>query len=124
MLNLSQRLILGCVLLACLTAGLVAATHRALAAAGQTTLAYAFVAAALLIAVATVYFVEVPGSGEQENARWLDALDATGNPVKGHAKTAEAGIKTICNPSKGVGAHRVDSTVIVPTGRKSVSSDK
>lgn len=60
MLNLSQRLILGCVVLACLTAGLVAVTHRALAAAGQTTVAYAFVAAALLIEVATIYFVLSP----------------------------------------------------------------
>jgi signal transduction histidine kinase len=60
MLNLSQRLVLGCVLLACLTASLVAVTHRALAAAGQSTLAYAFVAAALLIEVGTVYFVLSP----------------------------------------------------------------
>ena len=37
MLNLTQRLILGCVLLGCLTVGLVAATHKALAAAGQLT---------------------------------------------------------------------------------------
>jgi len=59
MLNLSQRLILGCVLLACLTAGWSLHSSR-LAAAGQTTLAYAFVAAALLIAVATVYFVLSP----------------------------------------------------------------
>ena len=41
MLNLTQRLILGCVLLGCLTVGLVAATHKALAAAGQLHLAYA-----------------------------------------------------------------------------------
>ena len=34
MLNLSQRLILGCVLLAGLTVGLVAVTHRALAGGG------------------------------------------------------------------------------------------
>jgi NtrC-family two-component system sensor histidine kinase KinB len=60
MLNLSQRLILGCVVLACLTAGLVAVTHRALAAAGQSTLAYAFVAAALIVEVGTIYFVLSP----------------------------------------------------------------
>jgi signal transduction histidine kinase/HAMP domain-containing protein len=60
MLNLSQRLILGCVLLVCLTAAVVAATHRALAAAGQTTLAYAAIAAALVIAIGTVYFVLRP----------------------------------------------------------------
>jgi len=60
MLNLTQRLILGCVLLVCLTAGLVAATHHALAAAGQLNLGYAFLVAALLIAAATVYFVLSP----------------------------------------------------------------
>jgi two-component system, NtrC family, sensor histidine kinase KinB len=60
MLNLSQRLILGCVLLAGLTVGLVAATHRALEAAGQIRLAWAFVVAALLIELGTVYFVLRP----------------------------------------------------------------
>ncbi len=60
MLNLSQRLILGCVLLAGLMVGLVAVTHRALAAAGQSRLAWAFVVAALLIALGTVYFVLGP----------------------------------------------------------------
>ncbi len=60
MLNLSQRLILGCVLLAGLTVGLVAATHRALEAAGQSRLAWAFVVAALLIELGTVYFVLRP----------------------------------------------------------------
>jgi len=60
MLNLSQRLILGCALLACLTIGLVAITHHALAAAGQTTLAYAFVVAALLLELGTIYFVLAP----------------------------------------------------------------
>ncbi|MGP8272010.1 MAG: sensor histidine kinase [Terracidiphilus sp.] len=60
MLNLSQRLILGCVLLAGLTVGLVAVTHRALEAAGQSLLAWAFVGAALLIELGTVYFVLRP----------------------------------------------------------------
>jgi two-component system, NtrC family, sensor histidine kinase KinB len=60
MLNLSQRLILGCVLLAGLTVGLVAATHRALEAAGQSRLAWAFVGAALLIELGTVYLVLRP----------------------------------------------------------------
>jgi len=60
MLNLTQRLILGCVLLACLTAGLVIATHSALAAAGQSRLAYLFVAAAVLVELGTVYFVLRP----------------------------------------------------------------
>jgi signal transduction histidine kinase len=60
MLNLSQRLILGCVLLAGLTVGLVVATHRALQASGQIGLAWGFVAAALLIGLGTVYFVLRP----------------------------------------------------------------
>jgi signal transduction histidine kinase len=60
MLNLSQRLIFGCVLLACLTVGLVVVTHNTLAAAGQSRTAYFFVAAALLVAMATIYFVLRP----------------------------------------------------------------
>jgi signal transduction histidine kinase len=60
MLNLSQRLILGCLVLACLLAGLVGATHRTLAAAGQSTLAYALVAAAIVTALLTIYFVLRP----------------------------------------------------------------
>ncbi|HEY1902110.1 MAG TPA: ATP-binding protein [Terracidiphilus sp.] len=60
MLNLSQRLILGCVLLAGLTLGLVAATHRALQAAGQMNLAWVFVAAAILVGLTTVFFVLLP----------------------------------------------------------------
>jgi two-component system, NtrC family, sensor histidine kinase KinB len=60
MLNLSQRLILGCVVLACLTAGLVAVTHRALAASGQSAVAYSFVVAALLVEIGTIYFVLSP----------------------------------------------------------------
>ena len=60
MLNLSQRLILGCLVLACLLAGLVGATHRALAAAGLATLAYALVAAAIVTALLTIFFVLSP----------------------------------------------------------------
>ncbi|MDR3751339.1 MAG: ATP-binding protein [Terracidiphilus sp.] len=60
MLNLSQRLILGCALLACLTVGLVAVTHTALVAAGQTGVAYFFMLAAFLVELATVYFVLRP----------------------------------------------------------------
>ena len=60
MLNLSQRLILGCVLLACLTVGLVAFTHSALVAAGQSRIAYIFVIAAAVIELGTVYFVLRP----------------------------------------------------------------
>ncbi len=60
MLNLTQRLILGCVLLACLPVVLVAVAHRALAAGGQLHLAYAIAGAASLIAAATIYFVLRP----------------------------------------------------------------
>ncbi|MDR3777241.1 MAG: ATP-binding protein [Terracidiphilus sp.] len=60
MLNLTQRLLLGCVLLACLTLGLVVLTHQALAASGQAQLAYGFVLAALLVEVGTVFFVLRP----------------------------------------------------------------
>ncbi len=60
MLNLTQRLILGCVLLAGLTVGLVLATHSALAAAGQLTLAALFVGAAVLVEVATIAMVLRP----------------------------------------------------------------
>jgi two-component system, NtrC family, sensor histidine kinase KinB len=60
MLNLAQRLILGCVLLAGLMVGLVLATHRALQAAGQWHLAWAIVVAAFLVAIGTVFFVLRP----------------------------------------------------------------
>ena len=60
MLNLTQRLILGCVLLACLTVGLVAIAHKALAASGQLHLGYAVAVAASLIAAATIFFVLRP----------------------------------------------------------------
>jgi NtrC-family two-component system sensor histidine kinase KinB len=60
MLNLTQRLILGCVLLACLTAGLVAVAHKALAAAGLAHFAYAVVVVTSLVAAATIYFVLRP----------------------------------------------------------------
>ena len=60
MLNLAQRLILGAVLLAGLTLGLVVAAHRALLAAGEMKLAWAFVAAAVLVAAGTIYSVLEP----------------------------------------------------------------
>ena len=60
MLNLSQRLILGCALLAGLVLGLLILSHRALAAAGLAGIAYLFAAAAILIAVATVVAVQHP----------------------------------------------------------------
>jgi signal transduction histidine kinase/HAMP domain-containing protein len=60
MLNLTQRLILGCALLGCLTVGLVFAARKALAAAGQLPLACAAAVAAIVIAVVTVVFVLRP----------------------------------------------------------------
>ena len=76
MLNLTQRLILGCVLLVGLIAGLVAATHNALAAAGQLQLACLFVAAAAVIAVLAVYLVLRPIRMLARDARRI----AQGNP--------------------------------------------
>ena len=60
MLNLSQRLILGCLFLVCLTIGLVAAAHGALLASGQSRLGYAFIGATLLVVLATIYSVLMP----------------------------------------------------------------
>ncbi|MGD0801991.1 MAG: ATP-binding protein, partial [Terracidiphilus sp.] len=60
MFNLSQRLILGCVLLAGLTAGLVMATHHVLAVAGQLRLAWIIAALAAVAAAGTAYSVLRP----------------------------------------------------------------
>ncbi len=60
MLNFTQRLILSCVIVAALTAGLVMVTHKALAAAGQTGLAYLFVAALVVVGAGTVFFILRP----------------------------------------------------------------
>jgi signal transduction histidine kinase len=60
MLNLTQRLIIGCVVIAALAVGLVAAAHRALAAAGQLHLAVALVVSLILVEVATVMLVLHP----------------------------------------------------------------
>lgn len=60
MLNLSQRLILGCTLLACFTVGLAMAGRHALAAAGQERLVYGFIAAAVAVAILTVFLVLRP----------------------------------------------------------------
>ena len=60
MLNLTQRLILGCVLLTGLTLGLVLATHNALAAAGLSRLAYVFVLVSIVVEMGTVYLVLRP----------------------------------------------------------------
>ena len=54
MLNLTQRLILGCVVIAALGVALVAATHRALVAAGEMRLAIALLVSLILVEVATV----------------------------------------------------------------------
>jgi PAS domain S-box-containing protein len=69
MLNLAQRLILGCVLLAGLILGLLLATHRALQAAGQWKLALALALTAILVEAGTVFFVLRPIHGLATDAR-------------------------------------------------------
>jgi signal transduction histidine kinase len=60
MLNLSQRLILGCTLLAGLVLGLLILSHRALVAAGLAGIAWIFGVAAVLVAIATMLSVYYP----------------------------------------------------------------
>ncbi|HTB95909.1 MAG TPA: ATP-binding protein [Terracidiphilus sp.] len=60
MINLTQRVILGCVLLAALTVGLVFATRHALIAAGIWPLALAFAVSAILLSIATIVLVLQP----------------------------------------------------------------
>jgi signal transduction histidine kinase len=60
MLNLSQRLILGCVLIAALVLGLAATARHALAVAGLGGLAWGMLGAVLLIEALTVFFVLRP----------------------------------------------------------------
>jgi two-component system, NtrC family, sensor histidine kinase KinB len=60
MLNLTQRLILGCVLLGGLLVCLVTVTHRSLAASGQLGFAFALIAVAVFVAVATAFLVLRP----------------------------------------------------------------
>jgi len=60
MLTLTQRLILGCAILAGLTVWLGIAAHKALAVAGHATLAYALPVAAVLAAIATAVAVLMP----------------------------------------------------------------
>jgi NtrC-family two-component system sensor histidine kinase KinB len=69
MLNLAQRLILGCVLLAALTIGLAVAGHHALAASGQSGLAVTFSVLAVLLATATIAFVLAPVRSLAKDAR-------------------------------------------------------
>jgi signal transduction histidine kinase/HAMP domain-containing protein len=60
MLNLTQRLILGFLLLTALFVGLVAFTHRALVATGQSSVALAFVITAVLVELGTLLVVLQP----------------------------------------------------------------
>ena len=60
MLNLTQRLILGCALLGGIVAFLVVKTHSALAATGQLHFAYLMIGAAIAVAAGTVFFVLRP----------------------------------------------------------------
>jgi PAS domain S-box-containing protein len=60
MLNLTQRLIVGCVLLVALTAGLAFATHRVLVAAGDWSLALADISAAAVVCAGTILLVLRP----------------------------------------------------------------
>ena len=69
MLNLTQRLILGCALLAGLSLGLLIIAHRALQAAGILGWAWLFVLLAIVIEIATVYFVLKPISMLARDAR-------------------------------------------------------
>jgi signal transduction histidine kinase len=59
-MNLTQRLILGCAVVAALAVWLVAATHRALAAAGQFHFAIALLISLILVEVAVVMIVLHP----------------------------------------------------------------
>ncbi len=60
MLNLTQRLLLGCVLLAALPVGMAVATGHALAAAGLWPVAIVFILAAALVCAATIFLVLQP----------------------------------------------------------------
>ncbi len=60
MLNVTQRLILGCVLMACLTTGLALAVRPALAAEGHARLAYVCIVLAVLLAAITAIAVLRP----------------------------------------------------------------
>ena len=60
MLNLTQRLMLGCVVIAALAVGLVAITHRALAVSGDTFISTAFIVSIVLVEIATILLVLHP----------------------------------------------------------------
>lgn len=69
MFNLTQRLILGCALLAGLVVGLLLFAHRALAAAGVAAAGWLFGAAAIVVAIATVLAVHRPIRNLARDAR-------------------------------------------------------
>jgi signal transduction histidine kinase len=60
MLNLTQRLALGCVVIAALALGLLAVTHRVLASTGRFSIAIAFVVSIILAEFATILLVLHP----------------------------------------------------------------
>src|SRR6202034_2314434 len=68
MLTLSQRLILGYLVIAGLLVGLVELTHRALAAAGQLRLAWIIVMAAIVVEFGTAFLVLRPIQGLARDA--------------------------------------------------------
>ena len=60
MMNLSQRLILGCVVITGLVAWLATAAHHGLAASGKAALGWIVLAAVIIVEIATVYLVLRP----------------------------------------------------------------
>jgi two-component system, NtrC family, sensor histidine kinase KinB len=69
MLNLTQRLILGCILIAALAVSLVIITHRALVAAGELRVAVALLVSLILTEIAMVMLVLHPVRIVAEDAR-------------------------------------------------------
>jgi two-component system, NtrC family, sensor histidine kinase KinB len=69
MLNITQRLILGCAILACLTVWLGLVARQPLIAAGYSGLALAFPIAAVVVAIATVLVVLLPVRSLARDAR-------------------------------------------------------
>jgi two-component system, NtrC family, sensor histidine kinase KinB len=60
MLNFTQRTILGCLLMAGLTAGFIAVTHKTLFAAGFSRLSFFFIGAVVLLVALTAFFILKP----------------------------------------------------------------
>ncbi len=60
MLNLTQRLLLGCILIAALLVGMLAVTHQALATGGQSFAAHAFAVSIVLVEVGMLLLVLHP----------------------------------------------------------------